>query len=117
MGVGNEFVLTNAALGSSSAASTSAGETPSATGTSGAATSAFELTGSNEGQVSEYIGKRVEITGKLKHAATDASGRATGGATAGAPPSGVDVTSKDLKLRELEVSSVREASGTCPSIK
>ena len=64
MGVGNEFVLTDASLGSSSAASTSAGEAPSATGTSGAATSAFELTGSNEGQVSEYIGKRVEITGK-----------------------------------------------------
>jgi hypothetical protein len=53
--------------------------------------------------------------GKLKPAETTASGRPTGGATAGPPPTGVDVTSKDLKLRELEVASVREASGSCPA--
>jgi hypothetical protein len=29
----------------------------------------------------------------------------------------VDVASKDLKLRELEVTSVREATGTCPAVK
>jgi len=78
---------------------------------------AYELTGSGEGQAAQYVGKRVEIVGKLKAAEVSASGRPTGGATAGAPPSGVDATSKDLKLRELEVSSVREATGSCPSAK
>ena len=125
LGVGNEFILTDASIASesSSASSTtgSSSSASSATGTSGSASSAsgadYELTGSNEGQVGQYVGKRVEITGKLKPSETDASGRATGGATAGAPPSGVDVMSKDLKLRELEVTSVREASGSCTPLK
>jgi hypothetical protein len=109
VGAGNEFVLADASL--------SAGGGSGATGTSGAAAMAYELTGPNEGKVSEFVGRRVEITGTLKGAETTASGRPTGGATAGQPPSGVDVTSKDLKLRELEVSSVREAKGTCPAAK
>jgi hypothetical protein len=75
---------------------------------------AYELTGPNEGKVSEWVGRRVEITGKLK-AEEVGPGGPTGGPTAGAPPSGVDVTSKDLKLRELEVSSVKAASGPCPA--
>lgn len=116
VGVGNEFILTDASLSAEGSSSSSG-----ATGTSGSSTSAsgsdYELTGSNEGEVGQYVGRRVEITGKLKAAETDASGRATGGATAGTPPSGVDVTSKDLKLKELEVSSVREASGSCSPMK
>jgi hypothetical protein len=77
---------------------------------------AYELTGPNEGQVEQFVGRRVEITGKLKAGERGATGP-TGGPTAGAPPSGVDVTSKDLKLKELEVTSVRETTGTCPSIQ
>ena len=106
-GVGNEFILAQA-----SPASAADPATP--TGTSESAGSmAFELTGPNEGQVSQFVGKRVEIKGKVKAAETSASGRPTGGATAGAPPAGVDVASKDLQLRELEISSVKEASGSC----
>ena len=41
----------------------------------------------------------------------------TGGATAGQPPTEVDVASKDLKLRELEVTSVKEIAGTCPAVR
>jgi len=111
VGAGNEFVLINA-----SQSSAKPGD-PAPTGTAGAASMAYELTGSGEGQAAQYVGKRVEIVGKLKAAEVSASGRPTGGATAGAPPSGVDATSKDLKLRELEVSSVREATGSCPSAK
>ena len=89
VGAGNEFVLM-----------TTAG-------------TAYELTGSNEGQAEKYIGKRVEISGKVKAAEVSASGRPTGGPTAGAPPAGVDVASKDLQLSEIEVSTVKEATGTC----
>lgn len=107
IGAGNEFVLIEA-----TSAPGAPGAAPSPTGTAGGAM-AYELTGPNEGQLSQHVGRRVEITGKLKAAETDAAGRPTGGATAGQPPSGVDVTSKDLKLRELEVTSVKEATGTC----
>jgi hypothetical protein len=104
VGVGNEFVLTNASMAKTA-------ESPVAT--AGTTTStAYELTGSNEKQAEQFVGRRVEITGKLKAAEVGAAGP-TGGPTAGKPPSGVDVTSKDLKLRELEIATVRETTGTC----
>jgi len=108
VGVGNEFILAQA-----SAASAAAADPATPTGTSGSASMAYELTGPNEGQVSQFVGRRVEITGKVKAAETNAAGRPTGGATAGPPPAGVDVASKDLQLKELEVSSVKETSGSC----
>lgn len=108
-GVGNEFVLINASMAKSGAGA--AAETP--TGTAGAATMAYELTGTGEGKAAAHVGKRVEIAGTLKAAEVQA-GRPTGGATAGKPPEGVDVAGKDLKLRELEVTSIREVPGTCP---
>jgi hypothetical protein len=112
VGGGNEFVLANAMMApSSGGASTAQG----ATGTGGAASStAYEVTGPSEGQLASQVGRRVEIVGMLKPAETGAAG-ATGGPTAGTPPRGVDVVSQDLKLRELEVTSVRPATGTCPS--
>jgi hypothetical protein len=108
VGAGNEFVLANATMGAAS------GAAGAATGTTGVAGSAYELTGPNEGKTSQFVGKRVEITGMLKPAETS-GGAPTGGPTAGAPPRGVDVTSSDLKLRELEVTSVKEATGACPA--
>jgi hypothetical protein len=108
VGAGNEYVLTNASM--------STGASGSPVGTAGTApTAAYELTGSNEAQAKEFIGKRVEISGMLKAAEVSAAGP-TGGPTADRPPSGVDLTSKDLKLRELEVASVKASTtGTCPA--
>lgn len=111
VGAGNEFILSDASVSARPGA-----EPGSPTGTAGAAT-AYELTGPNEGKVAQYVGRRVEISGRVKAAETTATGKPTGGATAGEPPRGVDVTSKDLKLRELEVTSVREGAGTCPATK
>lgn len=110
-GVGNEYVLINASI-SPSAVGT-AGATKPETGAP-AGTAAFELTGSKESEASTFVGKRVEIVGKLKGAEMGAAGP-TGGATAGKPPTGVDVTSKDLKLREVEITSIKETTGTCPA--
>jgi hypothetical protein len=109
VGAGNEFVLANAMMAPKSEGATQGAPT----GTGGAASSvAYEITGPNEGQLAPHNGKRVEVVGMLKPAETGAAG-ATGGPTAGAPPRGVDVVSKDLKLRELEVTSIRTATGTC----
>ena len=107
VGAGNEYVLTNAS------AATGAPGSPVATAGTGPS-AAYELTGSSEGQAKEFVGKRVEISGKVK-AAEVSAGRPTGGPTADRPPSGVDVTSKDLKLRELEVATIKAATGTCPA--
>ena len=115
VGAGNEFILTDTSPASSAGAAT---EPASPTGTSGSkSATAYELTGPNEGQLAPYVGKRVEVSGTLKAAEVGAGGQPTGGATAGKPPSGVDVASKDLQLRELEITSVREATGTCPPVK
>ena len=109
VGSGNEFILAMA----SSAATAGA---PGTTGTTGSAAGSmdFELTGTNEGQAAKFVGQRVEIMGKVKAAAVS-GGQPTGGPTAGKPPSGVDVISKDLQLRELEVGSIRTVAGTCPA--
>lgn len=118
VGVGNEFVLTHVSTaaaggaGSSVGTAGAAGGTPTGTART-AAMAAYELTGPNEGRAEQFVGRRVEIAGTLKKADVGAAGP-TGGATAGEPPSGVDLTSRDLKLRELEVTTVREATGTCP---
>ena len=105
IGADNEFVLTRATNYDA--------PTP---GQSGAGPSvAYELTGKNEGLAAQHVGRRVEITGTLKAADASASGAPTGGPSAGPPPSGVDVTSKDLKLREIEVNSISEIGSTCPA--
>jgi hypothetical protein len=116
VGAENEFVLADVTASSGTPETRPTGEPPSPTGTAGAKPLAYELTGPNEGQVGAHVGRRVEISGKLKAAET-VGGQPTGGTTAGQPPAGVDVASKDLKLRELEVTSVREVTGTCPTVR
>jgi hypothetical protein len=94
VGVANEFILSNAS---------SAGDAKKGAD----AAAAYELTGANEKLAAPHVGHRVEITGTLK------AGSASGGPTAGAPPRGTDVVSKDLKLPELEVTAVKMISADC----
>ena len=117
VGAANEFVLINASMGTASRATGTTGAAGSApTGTGVVATgAAYELTGTNERQVAQYVGQRVEISGKLKAAEVGTSGRPTGGETAGKPPEGIEIAGQDLKLREVEVASVRQVTGTCPA--
>jgi hypothetical protein len=115
VGAANEYILVNATVGSRASSAVGTSGTPTETGATAAAPAAYELTGANEGQAGQFVGKRVEISGKLKAAETTATGAPTGGATAGTPPTGTDVVSKDLKLREIEVTSIKEATGTCPA--
>ena len=95
VGVGNEFVLTSASMGADAKKG------------AGTAATAYELTGANEKMAAAHVGHRVEITGTVK------PGSATGGPTAGAPPRGTDVVSKDLQLPELEVTAVKMISADC----
>jgi hypothetical protein len=86
-----------------------------ATGRTGAAPQDYKLTGANEGKASQFVGKRVEITGTLTPGGTAGAGR-PGGPTAGGPAPRIDVfAGEDLRLRELEITSLRETAGTCPA--
>lgn len=143
IGQGNEFVLTNATMGTADSASAApssqsstvgtSGTEPTtgaskpdadakgtepdseraeassagtgAVGTSGAASSGsasaiYSLTGSREGEMARFVGKRVEITGKLEHE------RSAPGATSGTP-SGQD--------RDAASTSSTPESGTAGS--
>lgn len=85
-GLGNEYVLINTSRrGSGDCATASGGE-------------AYELTGSEEGDLKPFVGQRVAITGVRKSAEVDAlTGRPTGGRQAG----------YDLRLFEVDVDSFR----------
>jgi len=86
-GLGNEYVLINASPrgGSRDCAAATGGE-------------AYELTGSEEGDLKPFVGQRVAITGMRKPAEVDTvTGRPTGGRQAG----------YDLRLFEVDVESFR----------
>ena len=102
VGAGNEFVIIDASSRPADAAR-DAGAPPAATGTSGTA-DAYEATGSTEGELKQFVGKRAEITGVVKAAEK----------MAGKPTGGTDPIDMDLKLPELEIVSVRSATGDCP---
>jgi hypothetical protein len=106
VGAANEFVLTSLFLAGPPAP-------PSGTGSTAGVLVTYELTGSGEANAAPFVGQRVEIAGVLKAPRNDAAGP-TAGPTAATPSGGIDVTSRDLKLRELEVTSIKAASGICP---
>ena len=99
VGAGNEFVIVSARPAGGAAPS------PSETaGTTGAAGLAYEVTGSKESDLKQFVGKRVEITGKAKAAERSATG---------APSGGTDPMGQDLKLAEIEIATVKAATGDC----
>jgi hypothetical protein len=114
MGMGDEFVLTQAKLSTSNTAT----EKPEAAapaqpnepaGTSGSTTDfgkVYRLTGDKENDLKTYIGQRVEIVGKFKHEedarneAVGTSGRAPGELTAANTP-------------EITITSITPSTGSC----
>ena len=87
-GSGDEYVLVNASRGSG-------GTTGDCTAAGGG--DAYELTGSGESDLEQFLGHRVAISGMLKEADLDpATGRPTGGN---------DPAGRDLRLFEVEVKS------------
>jgi hypothetical protein len=95
-GLTDEFVLIEAL-----APTTGSTTAPTATGTSGTTGTTYALTGSHEGDAGALVGKRVEIIGTVKQENTP---RARGASDAANP---------EVKLRELDVSTVRETPGSC----
>jgi hypothetical protein len=105
LGQGNEFVLIQASP--SRSATEAVGTAGAAAAESPAGTMSYELSGKGEPDAAKFVNQRVEITGTLKAEQIGRTGP-TGGPTAG-----LYVPGEDLKLRELDVASVRAISGSC----
>ncbi|MGH9370382.1 MAG: hypothetical protein ACRD15_02490 [Vicinamibacterales bacterium] len=122
IGVGNEFVLTNAKSSTEAGAQSASGtptttsgtpETSTATaGTSGTTSStttlssggiAYSLTGDRESELEKHVGQRLEIVGTLDDASD---------ATATGPVSG-SASQRVGDLKALTIVSFRAIGGTC----
>jgi hypothetical protein len=101
-GLGDEYILVNAS-------SLAPGEyAPAPINCSSGATTgeAYELTGGHEKSAKPFLGHWVEVTGTMKKARVVVG---TSGTGAPRPTAGVDPLQQDLRLFEIEVSSVRDA--------
>jgi hypothetical protein len=103
LALGNEFVLVNASSAGTGSATGAGADCSSATGGE-----AYELTGRGERDLDRYVGQRVELVGMLKRADANAPVGTSGAATANRPGGGFDPLGQDLRLSEVEVTSVRE---------
>ncbi len=86
--------------------------TGGAVGTSGAAAAMYKIEFVDDDKLKTLIGKRVEVVGRIDAESGDAA----------KPPAGATTTTTDkvigrdrVDLAELEVSSIKEVAGTCPS--
>jgi hypothetical protein len=108
-GILEDYILADATPVSSAAASAG---TPGATGTSGVARKLYKLEFVDDDRLKALVGKRVEVVGRIDAEAGDAR------SAAGAPkPSDAEkVIGRDrIDIAELEVTSIKEVSGTCPA--
>jgi hypothetical protein len=92
-------------------AGTNPGITPATTGAScppapGTFPTAYEMTGSREGELAPFLGRRVEVTGIEKEAHVRPVG--TSGQAIDRPTGGFDPLGHELHLFEVEVQSARE---------
>ena len=119
IGMGDEFVLTNAAVtpapGSNEAPKPDVQAPPEPTGTSGSLTGfgvVYRLTGDKESELNPYVGQRVSIVGSLKVKEKTADEMSSIG-TSGKAAEGAWTPEN---TREVTIDSIAPAAGTCAPI-
>jgi hypothetical protein len=116
LGLGNEYVLVNAMPAAGATGSQGVADCSAATGGS-----AYELSGSKEGELAQFVGRRVELVGMMKNSDTAVGTSGSGGAAVGTAGSGTatsggfDPLGQDLRLPEVDVTSIREAAAIPPA--
>jgi hypothetical protein len=123
MGMGDEFVLTQARLGESTTAtekpeSDTKAQPNEPVGTSGTEANfgkVYRLTGDKENDLKSYVGQRVQIIGMFKHE-EDAKAETGPVGTSGRAPSG-ELTAANTP--EITITSVTPSTDSCsvPAIK
>jgi hypothetical protein len=105
IGQGDEFVLIHGSPArlKTEAVGTAGMNTPPGT-------MSYELSGKGERDVAKFVNQRVEITGMLKAEEIGRTGP-TGG-----PTTELNLPGEDLKLREIDVASVRAIDGSCSAL-
>jgi hypothetical protein len=108
-GVLEDYILADAAAPSGQA---KPGAVPGAVGTSGTTPSTgnmYKVEGPSDERLKALVGKKVEVTGRI-----DPEG-GPGAAAPGGPRPDRGLGPDAINLPELEATSVREVSGTCPA--
>jgi hypothetical protein len=114
-GVSNEYVLVNATMGVPSMQIAPAPEAEvNNCLTSQGNGQAFELTGRGERGLEPFVGRRVVISGELKHAKHDPEAVGTSGDFIPIPKGGDLIGGGDLELREVNVDSFALAPIAAP---
>ena len=107
-GVLEDYILADAATPGGQA---KPGAVPGAVGTSGstpASGNMYKVEGPSDERLKALVGKRVEVTGRI-----DPEGGP--GATPGAPRADRGPGPDAISLPEIEATTVKEVSGTCPA--
>lgn len=107
-GILEDYILAGASVATKS---DKAGATPEATGTAGKAPSSgnmYKVEGPADEKLKALVGKKVEVMGRI-----DPEGRP--GAKPGTPQPDRGLGPDQINLPEIEASSIREISGTCPA--
>lgn len=115
VGVMEDYILADAkpSATSASAGTTAEPGTSATTGTSGTVAAGgkmYKLEHASDEVLGSFVGKRVEVVGRIDREAGDTTGT-SGTATAEDKSAGPD----RIELAEFEVTSIKEASGTCPA--
>jgi len=110
-GIMEDYVLAISDEGAEPGSTATSGATEGTAGTTGAsAGKMYKLEHAADQDLSEVVGKRVEVTGRIDADEGDTMGAGTTGAPAGDDSVGPD----RIELPEFEVTSIREVGGDCP---
>jgi hypothetical protein len=117
-GIAEDYLLTNAEIKSGGKAGTAGTTGTEPTTGAMAAKKTFKIVGMDDDRLRNFVGKRVEIQGRLE----DMRSRPRG--TSGTPPTTPPTTPPERtepgqktaeELPEVRASNIREVAGTCPS--
>ena len=83
----------------------------------GSETATYQLVGNPGANLSDHIGRRVEVTGVIRQsqelASTERARPAEAKGTAGSPDKPTVETRTDVEIKQLEVSSIKSVGGRC----
>ncbi len=111
-GVLEDYILAEVKASSESPSSTAS--TPGAVGTSGSAGRMYKLEQVADERLQSFVGKRVEVVGRIDAEAGDTAANRAAGATAG--KGDASAGPDQLNLAEFEVSEIRAVAGDCPAM-